>query len=574
MGKLLRSFRARTTALAVAALVFGMALAGIISFNNFQRYALDEQTSRVEGSLGTFADSFDRHFAVLTSALSYTAASDNFAAAHAATTPTAAVLEPMFDHFMDAFPDVSSLEYLPKSGGSYRLERSGVTPGLEGSMTTQEYQAGVSLQAGSSILSDISQRQDDGRWVARLLTPVVDARGVVVGVLAAELDLERVAELASAFEIGEQGYALASRGGTVVVHSDPSLIGSTLLNADVAAIDAGKSGGSLSLEQGSNRFLVNARYLPQYDLTLWLFADKEELLAPFMESAVQISVSMAIIVVASLVLIRLVMIKMSFEVGDLVRVSHDMSHGKLDARARTQTSREFVELAGSLNTMASTIETRTRDLEGSLRRLQESYHEIVTMLSMALEANDDTTQGHCARVELYSYRMGQAIGLPAHRLAALNDAALLHDVGKIGVPSWVLNKEGPLDEGEMQLMRRHPEIGHRILMGSAGMGDVADIVLQHHEWFNGAGYPNGTAGDDVLVEARILSIVDTYDAMTCVRPYRKQPLTRNQAVARLRAGAGTQFDPQLVDLFIELSESEALTCSVPADRDWMLPAAE
>ena len=127
-------------------------------------------------------------------------------------------------------------------------------------------------------------------------------------------------------------------------------------------------------------------------------------------------------------------------------------------------------------------------------------------------------------------------------------------------------------------MRKHPEIGRRILMGSAGMSDVAEIVFQHHEWFDGGGYPSGMAGESILVEARILAIVDTYDAMTCSRPYRKLPLTSAQAIARLRAGAGTQFDPELTELFIGIVESNPVDCGpVVTDNspaDGTLPEAD
>lgn len=551
------------TALAVAALVFGMGMAGLIAFNNFYRYALSEQSVRVDSTLASYEDSLSRLISTHRSALLYTADSDNFSNVAKDPESLARSLGPMFTHLMDSFGDVGAVVYADRTGRYFGSGGVSTAPQGFDARNSEWYSLGASLEDGQVQLTGLYRDPASGEWAASLVTPVSDAEGSFLGVLSAELDLASLAALNESYRIGENGFTFATKDGRYFIHRDTSLLGLPVAREMMRDAEVTGTSDTLRYSEGGRRYLVQSNYVSSLDLTLWATADEQELLAPFMDSVVQITISTFLIVFAALVLIRLVMIKMSQEIGDLVRVSHDMSHGKFDARAKTQTSREFTELASSLNAMAGTIEVRTRDLEGSLRKVQDSYHEIVTMLSMALEANDDTTQGHCARVELYSMRMGQAIGLPLSRLSALNDAALLHDVGKIGVPSWVLNKEGPLDAAEIDLMRRHPEIGRRILMGSAGMSDVAEIVYEHHEWFDGAGYPRGLAGDDILVEARILCIVDTFDAMTCSRPYRKQPLTSTQAVARLRAGAGTQFDPELVELFIGILEENPINCGSP-----------
>ena len=128
--------------------------------------------------------------------------------------------------------------------------------------------------------------------------------------------------------------------------------------------------------------------------------------------------------------------------------------------------------------------------------------------------------------------------------------AQFHDIGKVGIPDRILLKPGPLSPEEMVEMKRHSEIGHRIANSSPDLLPVADWVLKHQEWWNGAGYPLGLAGEKIPIECRILAIADAYDAMTSDRPYRKA-MSHDAAVTELRRCAGTQFDPTLVELFIQ-----------------------
>jgi HD-GYP domain-containing protein (c-di-GMP phosphodiesterase class II) len=128
-------------------------------------------------------------------------------------------------------------------------------------------------------------------------------------------------------------------------------------------------------------------------------------------------------------------------------------------------------------------------------------------------------------------------------------AALLHDVGKVAIPDGVLNKPGPLDEGEWKVMREHPVIGERILRAIPGMGPIARIVRHEHERFDGSGYPDGIAGDQIPIGARIILACDAYHAMTSTRPYR-EAMTHGEAIRELVDGAGTQFDPAVTEMLI------------------------
>lgn len=147
--------------------------------------------------------------------------------------------------------------------------------------------------------------------------------------------------------------------------------------------------------------------------------------------------------------------------------------------------------------------------------------------------------------------MGERIGLDRNRLTALSLVAQVHDLGKVGIPDNILFKDSSLTDEEWEIMRRHPEKGYRIALTSPDLAPVADLILRHHEKWNGTGYPLGLKGEEIPVECRILSIVDAFDAMINDRPYRKAK-TKQEAIEELKNHSGTQFDPQLIETFIAL----------------------
>ncbi|MGE5423195.1 MAG: diguanylate cyclase domain-containing protein [Ignavibacteriales bacterium] len=183
-----------------------------------------------------------------------------------------------------------------------------------------------------------------------------------------------------------------------------------------------------------------------------------------------------------------------------------------------------------------------------LYRSQSARSAIVQTLMRALEARDFITEGHAERLQDMVAEMGAAMSLPTRNIVDLRLLAQFHDIGKVGLPDRILFKPGPLTPEERVEMQRHSEIGHRIALSSPDFLHISDWVLKHHEWWDGNGYPLGMSGEDIPLECRILAIADAYDAMTSDRPYRKA-MCHDDAMAELKACAGKQFDPELVDKF-------------------------
>jgi putative two-component system response regulator len=191
------------------------------------------------------------------------------------------------------------------------------------------------------------------------------------------------------------------------------------------------------------------------------------------------------------------------------------------------------------------------------RRLVELFDtrtahlQTVTMLANVIEARDQYTRGHVERVKNYALDLAHALNWSYEAAAILEFGAILHDIGKIVIPRQLLNKSSRLLSEEWSLLRQHPEIGAQMLDGVDHLRPAIPYVLYHHERFDGRGYPTGLSGLAIPREGRLLAICDTYDAITSDRPYR-QALTKEVALAEVRKGAGTQFDPTMAEVFVKL----------------------
>ena len=212
---------------------------------------------------------------------------------------------------------------------------------------------------------------------------------------------------------------------------------------------------------------------------------------------------------------------------------------------------ELGELTRSFNEMSKVILDQKESLETYAEDLEKSYASMVRILAAALDARDKYTLGHSARVAWLAIQLGRKFGLDQEALKDLEMACFLHDIGKIRIPDLILAKEDHLDDDEYEIIRQHPMHGAEILSLSESLHKYIPAVLHHHEWYNGQGYPHGLKGEEIHLFAQIVSIADSYDAMTSSRPYR-QGRSRDTAIEEIRKFRGTQFSPKLVDLFVSL----------------------
>jgi putative nucleotidyltransferase with HDIG domain len=221
------------------------------------------------------------------------------------------------------------------------------------------------------------------------------------------------------------------------------------------------------------------------------------------------------------------------------------------ALRRKQLEREVETYREHLEEMVS---TRTRELRAAMTELEHSHLATLEALGTAIDLRDGSTAGHSRRVLLYSLKIAEEIGNMQDQLKTLAMGAWLHDIGKLAIPDSILLKPAALTDKEREIMQRHVELGYELVKGIPFLADAAEIILAHHERYNGSGYPRRLRGESVPRCARIFAVADSFDAMTSDRPYRSALPVRT-ARNEIAAERGTLFDPEIVDAFLALGEA-------------------
>jgi putative two-component system response regulator len=196
------------------------------------------------------------------------------------------------------------------------------------------------------------------------------------------------------------------------------------------------------------------------------------------------------------------------------------------------------------------VDERTSKLREALLVLKKSHLDSVKVLAGAIDAKDPYTRGHSDRVKRMSLRLALSLGLTGDKLEILEYGALLHDIGKIGIKDEILQKPETLTPEEYQLIQEHPLIGVKIVEGVEFFKDKIPMIRNHHEHFDGSGYPDGLIGEVIPLEARIVAVSDAFDAITNMRPHRPR-MTLGNALSELEEGKGKQFDPGIVEIFLK-----------------------
>jgi len=199
------------------------------------------------------------------------------------------------------------------------------------------------------------------------------------------------------------------------------------------------------------------------------------------------------------------------------------------------------------------VSQRTQQLQVAVTELEHSHSATLEALGSAIDLRDGPTAGHSRRVLVYSVTIAEKIGGMEDQLKTLGMGAWLHDIGKLAIPDSILLKAGALDDQERQIMERHVELGYDLVKGIPFLADAAEVILAHHERYNGSGYPRGLRDDSIPMCARVFAVADSFDAMTSDRPYRSA-LPLQTARTEIEAGRGELFDPEIVDAFFAVGE--------------------
>ena len=383
-----------------------------------------------------------------------------------------------------------------------------------------------------------------------MAVPVRDGQsviGTVVGLVSLRRIVERIREEGK----GDVTAFIVDRDGRVLVHSEPAV---EVQHPDFSGLQIVKDFArqpqrlTVSYEEKGVKLLGTVAPAPP---NLGVIVQKPEARAfASVDQMVRATLQWVAIALLFAILAALVFASgIARPIRVLAERTHEIARGNYQQRVELKTHNEIGELAANFNAMSTSIEKAIEQLKKAAHENHLLFLNSVRMLAAAIDAKDPYTRGHSERVARYSIGIGKHLGLPEKEMRDLRISALLHDVGKIGIDDRILRKPGALSEDEFEVMKQHPAKGAAIMSGVAQLIDIIPGMKYHHEKWSGGGYPDGLEGEQIPVQARIVAIADTFDAMTTNRPYQKA-MEIGYVVEKIKSFAGTRFDPRVVDAFV------------------------
>ncbi|MEE4271997.1 MAG: HD domain-containing phosphohydrolase [Thermoanaerobaculales bacterium] len=464
------------------------------------------------------------------------------------------VLESFLEEMAGAAgPSYAYLQILDREGeGSYVYDPQLSTGEVELLSAVVRETRDRAMEGEPSPQHRLELASDRSPW-AIMVYPLSSPGGAVWGSLAGVLD----------FEDFESGFAdnsfsglhvhVIDSDGTVTLSSDPSLRGSSLADAPLVRDFLTRPLALTStytnpLYPDVGEVLGSAAPVPSLG---WGVIIERPTSVAFAPVKVMQQRTLVVSTIAGLLALGLGFAFSRRLIGplqDLAHISSEISEGTFSVRAEVSGADEIAQLGNNFNHMAGNIESLVRKLKHALRQNQELFLETIRTLAAAIDAKDAYTKGHSERVSAYSMAIARHLGLNFDDVFHVRIAAILHDVGKLGIKDGILNKPGGLTDEEYEIMRRHPAIGAQIMAPISKLKSIIPGIRNHHETWDGRGYPDKLQGEEIPMVARIVGVADTFDAMTTNRPYQKaMPL--EYVVQKMEAMAGTRFDPEVITAF-------------------------
>jgi HD-GYP domain-containing protein (c-di-GMP phosphodiesterase class II) len=450
--------------------------------------------------------------------------------------------------FMTPDSDLLALRILNAAGQGAEA----VPEDLEPAILAEMEEARIAALQGTKVTGRITPIDVVNQPGVVMAVPVVDGDhviGAVVGIIGLRRIVDRIREEGK----GDVTAFLVDRDGQVLIHSEPSV---DVQRPDFSELPIVRAFSRAPLhlrltqsyeDQGVKLLGTVAPASPAVGVVVQkpedqAFASVDKMMQATVQwgtIALLVSVLAAILFAAGI----------ARPIGILAERTREIARGNYQQRVDLRTHNEIGDLAENFNAMSTSVEQAVEQLKKAANENHLLFINSVRMLAAAIDAKDPYTRGHSERVARYAIGIGKHLDLSEEEMRNLRISALLHDVGKIGIDDRVLRKPGALTEDEFELMKQHPAKGAAIMSGVAQLIDIIPGLKYHHEKWTGGGYPEGIAGEAIPLQARIVAIADTFDAMTTNRPYQKA-MDLGYVVEKIRSFAGTRFDPRVVDAFV------------------------
>ena len=385
-----------------------------------------------------------------------------------------------------------------------------------------------------------------------IAVPVSDSGGVI-GIVEGLVSLRRITQHIRDVGRGDVTAFVVDRNGRVLIHSEPSI---DVQRPDFSSLkivqEFAKAPVRLTESYDEKGVTMLGTVAPIGRPEWGVVVEKPERMAyasvTKMVSATKqwVSIALGLAIIAAIVFAS----GIARPIRMLAQRTREIAEGNYQQRLELKTHNEIGELAENFNSMSSAIEQAIAGLKKAAHENNLLFINSVRMLAAAIDAKDPYTRGHSERVARYSMAIGKNLSLPEKEMRDLRISALLHDVGKIGIDDRILRKPGALSDDEFEVMKQHPAKGAAIMSGVAQLIDIIPGMKYHHEKWSGGGYPDNLKEDQIPMQARIVAIADTFDAMTTNRPYQKA-MEISYVVEKVKSFAGTRFDPRVVDAFVQ-----------------------
>lgn len=490
--------------------------------------------------------------------------SDSLELAHNTAILSTAETERHLGNILRDNPNLYALYLKPVDSESLSLFRPGVFATGEyeaiisdtnAKLTTQELLIGQPVKlstSGEYALTMASQVSIDNRTVASVIA-IVSLKDISRSVVGTDPTSED--EL---WKAGLPIVFVVDQSGTAFFHPDTAVVDRKQQLNDLKIVDEWRQSNSqvqsglvpfVAEYKGNTHDMIGAYSTAQLGKNMSLgvitMQDESRALASVGEMRWQtwmISIAFALIaLIVGIIAARL----LTNPIHSLSSAAQRIAGGDLSTRVDSRNITEIGTLGASFNTMADELEEHIAELAKAARENRELFVGTVKALSAAIDGKDKYTRGHSERVARISVAIGRQLGLPEAELETLRISALLHDVGKIAIDDNILKKPAALTTEEFEIMKTHPQKGYKIMSQIPAMKEFLPGMYMHHEMVNGQGYPQGLTGDQIPLQAKIVSVADTFDAMTIDRPYSKGMLLP-EAIERIQSFVGTRYDARVV----------------------------
>jgi HD-GYP domain-containing protein (c-di-GMP phosphodiesterase class II) len=453
--------------------------------------------------------------------------------------------------YMSGDGDLLALRVLNRDGRGTEATPGALEPAIIQDMDVARQVALSGNQSTGSLQRVASVNQP----AVVIATPVKDG-DKVIGTVIGLVSLKRVADRIRDEGKGDVAAFLIDRNGNVLIHSEPAIDVQRLNFSNLSIVqEFRKASVRLTQSYTDDRGPKPVKLIgtiapvgrPEWGVVVQKPEERAFLSVNRMvrSTAQWVSVALLLAILAAVVFAS----GIARPIRALVQTTREIASGNYKQRVDVKPRNEIGDLADNFNVMSGAIEQ-------SIERLKQAAHEnhllfinSIRMLAAAIDAKDPYTRGHSERVGRYAIAIGKNLNLSDKDMRNLRISALLHDVGKIGIDDRILRKPGALSDDEFEVMKQHPAKGAAIMSGVGQLSECIGGMKYHHEKWSGGGYPEGLEGEAIPMQARIVAIADTFDAMTTNRPYQKA-MELSYVVEKIKSFAGTRFDPRVVDAFV------------------------